>query len=265
MKIKRKYAGLFFQICYTLEVRRAVRPLERRDFPMLKKIGSSTFVQEFLGFLFFLYTAFVVKTSRWTIEGWPKDRDDGGNSFLLLFWHGRIFATPAIHFIIRPKIKCYVLSSLHRDGRIMASTNARWGAETIDGSASKGGIGAALTIRRALKKSSLIAITPDGRKPAYKMTKGAIIMARDSGCPIMPCSYSSSRAKQLKTWDSFLLPLPFGKAVTLIGEPVFVPKDAGEEDIEKYRQIVEDKLTALMNEADRRVGRQSGDSEKQKQ
>ena len=81
----------------------------------------------------------------------------------------------------------------------------------------------------------------------------------------MPCSYSSSRAKQLKTWDSFLLPLPFGKAVTLIGEPVFVPKDAGEEDIEKYRQIVEDKLTALMNEADRRVGRQSGDSEKQKQ
>lgn len=137
----------------------------------------------------------------------------------------------------------------------MASTNARWGADTIDGSASKGGIGAALTIRRALKKSSFIAMTPDGRKPAYKMTKGAIIMARDSGCPIVPCSYSASRAKRLRTWDSFLVPLPFGKAVTLLGEPIFIPKETDEEGIEKYRQIVENKLNELMIEADMRVGR----------
>ena len=231
---------------------------------MLKKIGSSAFVQELLGFLFYLYMVFVIKTSRWTIEGWPQDRDDAGESFLLLFWHGRIFSAPPIHFIKKPKMKAYVLSSLHRDGRIMASTNARWGADTIDGSASKGGIGAALTIRRALKNSSFIAMTPDGRKPAYKMTKGAIIMARDSGCPIIPCSYSSSKAKQLKTWDSFLVPLPFGKAVTLLGEPIFVPKETDEEGIEKYRQIVENKLTGLMVEADTRVGRNTGSSSENK-
>lgn len=221
---------------------------------MIKKIGSSAFVQGLLGYLVYLYGMLAIRTTRWTIEGWPEEMERKKESFLMLFWHGRFFTGGIIFTVKKPKMKCYVLSSLHRDGRILASLMERVNAAPIDGSARRGGVGAGLAIRRALKEESIITITPDSRRPGFRMSRGSVVIARDSGCPIVPMAFSSNRAKRLKTWDRCLLPLPFGKGIVLVGEPVYIPAEADEKSIEEWRKIIENKLNELTVEADRRTG-----------
>ena len=50
-----------------------------------------------------------------------------------------------------------------------------------------------------------------------------------------------------------VLMYPFTRGVILIGAPIWVPADA--DDIEAWRRRLEDELTALTDEADRRLGR----------
>jgi hypothetical protein len=56
------------------------------------------------------------------------------------------------------------------------------------------------------------------------------------------------------SWDRFLLPLPFGRGVAIWGEPITVPADADDAELERLRRQVEDTLIALTAEADRQCG-----------
>lgn len=221
---------------------------------MIKKIGNSAFVQNFLGYLIYLYGMLVFKTTRWTFEGWPDEIEEKKESFLMLFWHGRFLTGGVVFAVKKPKLKCYVLSSLHRDGRILASLMERVNATAIDGSAKKGGVAAGLVIRKALKEPSIVTITPDSRKPGYKMSRGPIVLARDSGRPIVPMAFSSKWGKRLKTWDRCFVPFPFSKGIVLVGEPIFIPAETDEEGIENWRIKIEEKLSELTLLADERTG-----------
>jgi lysophospholipid acyltransferase (LPLAT)-like uncharacterized protein len=59
----------------------------------------------------------------------------------------------------------------------------------------------------------------------------------------------------LKSWDRFLVPLPFARCVYVFGTPIEVPKDADEATLERLRLDVERQLNDLTAEADRRLGR----------
>lgn len=72
-----------------------------------------------------------------------------------------------------------VLISLHRDGRIMASAMKGLGIQPINGSSKRGGAVAALEMIRTLNNpANVVALSPDGRKPGYKMTEGLIHLAK---------------------------------------------------------------------------------------
>ena len=222
---------------------------------ILKKIGKSQFVQTLLGRLIYLYVLMVYKTSRWTIEGLRDEYVSGDLSFLITFWHGRNLSD--IFFKMREKIQkeVSVLISMHRDGRIMASAMDGVGIGTISGSSKRGGAMAALEIIKMLKQPAhIIALAPDGRKPAYKMTDGLITLAKKSRRPIVLSAFSVKRGVLLKTWDRNLFPLPFNKGVVMLSEPIYIPADLDREGTEKWRQILEDRLIDLTEEADRHVG-----------
>jgi hypothetical protein len=58
----------------------------------------------------------------------------------------------------------------------------------------------------------------------------------------------------MRSWDRFLLPLPFGRGVYAWGEAIEVPRDADAPAREAARRELEDRLNALTTEADRICG-----------
>jgi lysophospholipid acyltransferase (LPLAT)-like uncharacterized protein len=59
-----------------------------------------------------------------------------------------------------------------------------------------------------------------------------------------------------KSWDRYLVPIPFSKAVMVFGPSIKVPKDATEEEVELLRQQVEKVMHETQAEADRLMGHQ---------
>lgn len=70
-----------------------------------------------------------------------------------------------------------------------------------------------------------IAFTPDGpRGPLREVQPGVILAAAATGLPIQPVAIAASRAKLLRSWDRFMVPLPFSKVHFVYGEPLVVER-----------------------------------------
>ena len=53
---------------------------------------------------------------------------------------------------------------------------------------------------------------------------------------------SFSRCFRMKTWDGFIIPLPFSTISVTVGEQITIPKDLGEVEFEQARKNLEDQL-----------------------
>jgi hypothetical protein len=102
------------------------------------------------------------------------------------------------------------------------------GFGTAQGSSSRGGLRGLAVMARRLGEGRDCAFTIDGpRGPRYVAKPGPVILARKSGCPIMVFHIGVDRGKTFaKTWDHFLLPAPFARAVMIFAAPIYVPQDA---------------------------------------
>lgn len=232
---------------------------------MIKWIGNTWIVQEFIGFLFFLYIRFVMLTSRVRVEPYPAELVDKKISFFMSFWHGRFVGAPFAYLKQRKKVIPYVLISKHRDGRAIASAMRWFETKTIDGSRAKknadclkrkqGGVGAAVAIVHLMKNENvMMAMTPDSRKPGYTMTKGLVSLASETGNPVVLMSFSAKRGVLLKTWDKFLLPYPFNSIVVKHSSPIYVPANLDVNQFEQWREKLEKELLDLTAECDKSVG-----------
>src|SRR5271163_4061661 len=78
------------------------------------------------------------------------------------------------------------------------------------------------------------AFTIDGpRGPRYVAKPGPVMLARKTGCPILVFHIGVDRGKTFeKTWDRFLMPAPFARAVILFAPPIYVLQDANAEAME---------------------------------
>ena len=179
--------------------------------------------------------------------------------FIVAFWHGRLTCVLPGWRRDRPVA---ILVSQHRDGELVARTFARFGIGAIRGSTHRpdkarrrGGLAAARETVRRIRDGSSVAITPDGpRGPRMRAGDGIAALARLSGARIVPVGCSASRRFRLSTWDAMTLPLPFGRAVYVWGEPLSVAGDADGGMLERTRQAVERELNRLTAEADRLAG-----------
>ncbi len=203
-----------------------------------KKILKSDLFISACAFVIYLYINLVGLTSRWNYINRHIADEYKDKPFILAFWHGRLLMIP----YFKPKrSNVHVVISHHRDGELIAKTQHLFGLKTIRGSSSKGGLKALREIIRVRKEGGIVAITPDGpRGPAQKVGGSAAEIAKMLEVPIIPVTYSMKNAKTAKSWDSFMLPHPFGKGVFVVGQPI-MPHEADK---------LEDALNELTNEAD---------------
>jgi lysophospholipid acyltransferase (LPLAT)-like uncharacterized protein len=143
------------------------------------------------------------------------------------------------------------LISRHRDGRIIAKAVSWFGIGSVEGSSTRGGSEATLRLLEKLREKCVVAITPDGpRGPIYKPKDGAVKIAQLSGASIYPAAFSAEKYWKFKSWDQMILPKPFSRAVFVQGEPINVPADASEGELQRYSSMLESGLKAVTESAD---------------
>lgn len=215
----------------------------------------SGWFQHAVGFLAAEYLRLVWLTNRFTYE--PPDvyaRVEPRMPGIFAFWHGQHLMTPFIK--TKASYRAKVLISRHRDGEFNAVAAERLGIGTIRGSGDhgsafhrKGGVGAFKEMVRALDDNYNVALTADVPKRARVAGLGIIMLARETGRPIMPFAMATSRFIRLRNWDRTTINLPFGRGVLVGIKEINVPPDADAETMEAMRLDLE----ATLNEATRQA------------
>jgi lysophospholipid acyltransferase (LPLAT)-like uncharacterized protein len=227
---------------------------------LVRNVLRSRWVQRTLGFLAAEYLRLVWLTNRFSFD--PAnvyDLAEPAQPLIFAFWHGQHFLTPFIK--TKESHRAKVLISRHRDGEFNAIAAERLGIETIRGSGDhggafhrKGGVGAFKEMVQALEQGFNVASTADVPKRSRVAGLGIIMLARESGRPILPFAMVTSRFIRLNNWDHTTINLPFGRGAVVGIDAVFVPQDADAETMEKLRLQVE----TYLNEATRRAYAQVG-------
>jgi len=189
------------------------------------------------------------KTVRLTVIGDEHLRSlmENGGRAILAFWHGNMII-PMMRHIDEGDV---VLVSEHGDGEIIARALKSLGYDLIRGSTTHSGAKALVDMRKRFESPGIIAITPDGPKGPYRELKsGAVILAKQTGVPILPISAYTNRPKFLKSWDRFHLVKPFVKCVLMYGKPIKIERDLSSEKLEEKRRFVEQAIYELDRQAE---------------
>ncbi|MBN8827949.1 MAG: lysophospholipid acyltransferase family protein [Sphingobacteriia bacterium] len=218
---------------------------------ILKRILKSHAFIKILALLISIYLKFLHLTIRWQGESKDALKNYKKENVILVFWHGRMLMMP---FLWPKPRKMNVLISHHSDGEIIAKTIEFLGYKLIRGSSSKGGTQALRSILTTLKNNS-VAMTPDGpRGPRMKISGALTTIAKISGKPIILVTYSTEKAKVLKTWDKMILPKFFSKGYALASQPIYVNKRISEEETKKLELEIEEKINNMTFEVDKIAG-----------
>lgn len=165
-------------------------------------------------------------------------------------WHNRLLFFPVM-FSKWHRTHTMAVISASRDGQYIADLVRQMGIESLRGSSSRKGYNALHGAVKAIQAGKYVSFTPDGpRGPRYHMSMGPIYLASQLGVPIIPIAVNYSSCWSLKSWDGFQIPKPWAKVTLLLGKKIQIPRDAGEEELEKYRLLVQRKLNEISNVAE---------------
>jgi len=231
---------------------------------LLRNTLRSSWLQHAVGFLAAEFLRLVWLTNRVTLE--PPDiyeRVEPRMPGIFAFWHGQHFLTPFIR--AKESYRAKVLISRHRDGEFNAIAAERLRIGTIRGSGDhgsafhrKGGVGAFKEMVRALEENYNVALTADVPKRSRVAGLGIIMLARETGRPIMPFALATSRFVRLKNWDRTTINLPFGRGALVGIKEINVPPDADAATMEQLRLELEETLNEATRRAYAMVGRPEG-------
>lgn len=167
---------------------------------------------------------------------------------IYVIWHRHIFV-PIYQFKdtgVRPLI------SQSHDGEIVYQIAKEFGTNPVRGSSSKGGATAFLKLYNSVKKDhSEIFITADGPKGPLKQIKdGTILLAQKTKSVIIPISWFANRVKVFKrSWDKFIIPLPFSKITFVYEKPFFIPEKIKKDDLTKLKK----ELKGILDDLEKRL------------
>lgn len=205
---------------------------------------------------FFLLLSVIGKTLKYEVEGLENFEIIGasGKIPIYTFWHNRIFA--GTYFFRNRGI--VVMSSLSFDGEYIARFIKRIGYGTVRGSSTRRAVSSLVEMIRLMKKGIPMAFAIDGPKgPKYIAKMGACMLSKKTGNPIMPFVVESRKYWEVGSWDKLQIPKPFSQVRVIIGEPIYVSKEANDEELENSRAELQKSLDELV-----RRGEQWRESEK---
>ena len=213
-----------------------------------KKLLKNFFVQNILGFFTFLYIRAVNFTSsiQFENESIPKQFWNNDKPFILAFWHSQLMM---IGFSWKKKQNVNILASSHSDGRFGAIVGKYFNLNNIQTSEKNKSV-SLRSIFKLLNDNNYIGITPDGpRGPKEIVSEGIIKIAKTSKVPIIPIGFWSSKNFKLKSWDSFLITLPFSKCSFVWNKPLEIPYDIQENQIQHYQKLLQEKINQSVKKA----------------
>ncbi len=148
-----------------------------------------------------------------------------------------------------------VMVSRSWDGEVIDRSIRRMGYDTTRGSSSRGGKEALKEMIEMIKErnycSGLAVDAPRG--PSRKVKMGIIVVAKETGQPVVPMVSWATRQIQFRSWDSMILPLPFSTIVIAFAKPTIVPQGLTNEEYEALRQEIESNMLAASEQVEGKV------------
>jgi len=150
-----------------------------------------------------------------------------------------------------------IMFSRSKDGEYLARFAQKFGVQSVRGSSSRGGAEALKEMIDFLKNGGKACATVlDGpRGPARVAKKGMIVLAMETGVPIIPIIWSAPRTWTFKkSWDKTMIPMPFSRIILNCTDPVYIPPKLDSSGLEHYRLKIEERLNFLTDEVDQICG-----------
>lgn len=172
-----------------------------------------------------------------------------------VFWHQHLLICGRFVVDRRAGLKAGFMISPSVDGQAPSMLAALYGAHVVRGSGSYTGVRAVRGVHQAIVKDGISpGITPDGpRGPRFQFKPGAIFTAQISRKAVVPIAYAAKPAWILRTWDKFVIPLPFAKVSIAVGEPYFPPEKLDDEQMAAAQRELERRMLETYREAARRL------------
>jgi len=171
-------------------------------------------------------------TLRYEILGWQHAERVYASGLRVIwpFWHQCII--PVLWWGRHRGV--VVMNSTNFDGQWTRRVIERLGFGTAQGSSTRGGLRGLAVMARRLAEGVDAGFTIDGpRGPRYVAKPGPAMLARKSGCPIIPFHVDAESSWTLRnTWDLFQFPRPFSRCVMMFHPPIYVAAEAGREELE---------------------------------
>jgi lysophospholipid acyltransferase (LPLAT)-like uncharacterized protein len=201
-------------------------------------------------------------TLRYEVLGWQHAEavHASGKRIIWAFWHRII--VPIVWWHRNKGV--VVMNTTAFDGQWTRKVIEWLGFGTAQGSSSRGGLRGLAVMARRLAEGRDCAFTIDGpRGPRYVAKPGPVMLARKAGCPVMVFHIGVDRGKTFtKTWDHFLLPMPFARAVILFAPPIWVAEDADSEMLEAKHAEMQRELERVRDIAEGWFGMRETEKEK---
>lgn len=202
---------------------------------------------------------------RWNARSWRVEihneeqleaaKGEGGGHFMAL-WHGKMLVGLP-HYGGRGY---KVLVSASGDGDISEHLLESFGYGVIRGSSSRGGARALREMLVALRQGNVLVITPDGpRGPTHSMNPGLAWMSRATGYGVVPCGFASTRSWRANSWDRLMIPKPWARVVFFYEEPVFVAREADEEEQARATELIRERMLNAERQAALVLGQEFGE------
>jgi lysophospholipid acyltransferase (LPLAT)-like uncharacterized protein len=141
---------------------------------------------------------------------------------------------------------------------LIARTLGLLGYGTVRGSSSRGGAAGLIALREVLDRGEPVVFTADGpRGPIYQTKLGPVKLAAMTGETIGSFYLLPERAWVFKSWDRFMVPLPFSRVVVSWSRRVSAPaEDTDATTLEAKRQELNDALERARLQAEAHVAGQ---------
>ena len=163
---------------------------------------------------------------------------------VLVFWHDEMLPVWK-HFAFK---EAAALTSLSKDGALLAQVLQDWDYHLVRGSSSSGGR-EALAQMEQLARQALVLVTPDGsRGPRHEMKPGAVVAAARAGAPLYCVRIRTKGYRLQRSWDKFLIPWPFARVEIVISAPIIPPQADDRNAVDRTIERVAHTLAQLSSQ-----------------
>lgn len=214
-------------------------------YPALDKLRM-----DFLGWVCHYGSSFFGNSYRWFTLISPEAKrllEDEKRQVLIALYHGRMVGT----LDLRPRDRMTILISESRDGEMIARGCLGMGFSVARGSPAKGAVKGARAMLSAADEGNNLVFMVDGpRGPLWSIKPSLLRLAAVSGLPIVPWVTAGRSQIGLATWDFFLAPLWSTPMLSILGDPLQVPPEASDDELELLRLQLEERMNRMRQSAD---------------